>query len=56
MCDVGVAAGVLYGLVTVGILTVLVADRDILDVAELLQVDREAAAVLQFNQHLFGSS
>ena len=55
MSNTGVDAGISFRLVTVDVLAVSVADRDISDVAELLQVDREVAVVLQFDWCLVGS-
>ena len=54
MSDTGVAAGILFRLVTVGVLAISMAYHDILDVAELLQVDCEAAAELWFDWCLVG--
>ena len=54
MSDTRVAAGVLYELVTVGKLAVSMANCKVSDVTSLLQVDREVATVLQFDQCLVG--
>ena len=56
MSDTGVAAGISFRLVIVGVLAISMAYHDILDVAELLQVDYEAAAELWFDQCLVGGS
>ena len=50
----GVAAGVSFGLITVGVLTVLTTDPDVSGMADLLRVDSKASAVLMFDQHLAG--